>query len=126
MLFDRKIVKEIEMPSFLSNHHQARGSHLAKVGHAVHQIQRRKLPLVTLLVERGFFESIDEAQRWVMAGKILLNGQLLDKPGMTVPSDAILRIRGRSPYASRGGFKLEAAHGHFAIDVKERPALDCG
>src|SRR5258708_17595871 len=126
MLFDRKIVKEIEMPSFLSNHHQARDSHLAKVDYAVHHIQRRKLPLVTLLVERGFFESIDEAQRWVMAGKVLVNGQLLDKPGMTVPSDAILRVRGRSRYASRGGYKLEAALAHFAIDVKGGVALDCG
>jgi len=126
MLFDRKIVKEIEMPSFLSNHHQARDSHLAKVDHAVHHIQRRKLPLVALLVERGFFESIDEAQRWVMAGKVLVNGQLLDKPGMTVPSDAILRVRGRSRYASRGGYKLEAALAHFAIDVKGGVALDCG
>ncbi len=114
------------MPSFLSNHHQARGSHLAKVDHAVHQMQRRKLPLATLLVERGFFENIDEAQRWVMAGKVLVNGQLLDKPGMTVPPDAILRVRGRSRYASRGGYKLEAALAHFAVDVKERAALDCG
>src|SRR5260370_27861465 len=125
MLFDRKVVKEIEMPLLLSNHHQARDSHLAKVDLAVHQMQRRRLPLVTLLVERGVFENIDEAQRWVMAGKVLVNGQLLDKPGMTVPSDAILRVRGRSRYASRGGYKLDAPLAHFAVDVQQHAALHC-
>src|SRR5215470_11165175 len=124
------LIKEIAMPSFLSKHDKARGPDSAKVDHAAQHLQGtrpgQKLPLATLLVERGLFENIDEAQRWVMAGKVLVNDQLLDKPGMTVPSDAILRVRGRSRYASRGGYKLEAALAHFAVDVKGRVALDCG
>ncbi len=110
--------------------HNARDPHSAKVDHAAQRIPGtppgQKLPLATLLVERGLFKSIDEAQRWVMAGKVLVNGQLLDKPGMAVPFDAILDVRGRSRYASRGGYKLEAALAHFAVDVKGRVALDCG
>lgn len=87
---------------------------------------RRKLPLAALLVERGFFEQIDEARRWIMAGKVLVNDQLLDKPGMPVPRGAQVRVRGRTRYASRGGYKLEAALAHFAIKVAGRVALDCG
>jgi 23S rRNA (cytidine1920-2'-O)/16S rRNA (cytidine1409-2'-O)-methyltransferase len=85
-----------------------------------------KCSLATLLVERGIFESADEARRWVMAGKVLVNEQCLDKPGMLVPSDASLRVRGVSRYASRGGYKLEAALEHFAVDVTGQVALDCG
>lgn len=87
---------------------------------------RRKVPLAVLLVERGFFPCLAEAQRWVMAGKVLVNGACLDKPGMPVARDAALRIRGRSRYASRAGYKLEAALEHFALDITRRVALDCG
>lgn len=86
----------------------------------------RKLPLAALLVERGYFASFDEAQRWVMAGKVLVNEHLLDKPGMPVASDATLCITGRTRYASRAGYKLETALDHFAIDVVGQVALDCG
>ena len=87
---------------------------------------KRRLPLAMLLVERGFFAHLDEARRWVMVGKVLVNDLCLDKPGMLVPRDAHLRVRGRSRYASRAGYKLEAALDFFAIDVAGQVALDCG
>ena len=87
---------------------------------------RRKVPLAALLVERDFFTSLDEARRWVMAGKVLVNDFCLDKPGMTVPDDAVVRVRGRLRYASRAGYKLEAALEHFTINVAGWVALDCG
>ena len=85
-----------------------------------------KCSLATLLVERGLFESTDEARRWIMAGNVLVNDQCLDKPGMLVPCNASLRVRRMSRYASRGGYKLEAALEHFAVDVTGQVALDCG
>ena len=88
--------------------------------------RRKKCSLADLLVERGLFADLDEARRWVMAGKVLVNGQLLDKPGMRVPSDAVLHIRDRSRYASRAGYKLEVALEHFAVNVTGCVALDCG
>jgi 23S rRNA (cytidine1920-2'-O)/16S rRNA (cytidine1409-2'-O)-methyltransferase len=87
---------------------------------------KRRLPLAILLVERGLFAYLDEARRWVMAGKVLVNDLCLDKPGMLVPRDAHLRVRGRSRYASRAGYKLEAALDFFTIDVAGQVALDCG
>lgn len=87
---------------------------------------RRKVPLAALLVERGIFTSLDEARRWIMAGKVLVNDSCFDKPGMAVPGDAVVRVRGRSRYASRAGHKLEAALAHFAVDVARQVALDCG
>ena len=82
--------------------------------------------MATLLLERGIFGSQEEARRWVMAGQVLVNEQRVDKPGMLVPCDAVIRVRGRQRYASRGGYKLEAALEHFKVGVAGRVALDCG
>ncbi|GHO49156.1 TlyA family RNA methyltransferase [Ktedonospora formicarum] len=87
---------------------------------------KRQLPLATLLVERGFFGHIEEARRWTMAGKVVVNDQRLDKPGMLVPRDAHVHVRGRSRYASRAGYKLEAALDAFGVDAVGQVALDCG
>jgi len=86
----------------------------------------RKRPLATLLAERGIFDTEDEARRWVMSGKVLANGQRIDKPGMLVPGDAVLDVQGRRRYASRGGYKLETALAHFHITAAGRAVLDCG
>ncbi len=86
----------------------------------------RKRPLASLLTEQGLFSSKEEAERWIMAGQVLVNEQRIDKPGMLVPGDAVLRVRGRKRYASRGGHKLAAALEHFTVAVAGRAALDCG
>jgi 23S rRNA (cytidine1920-2'-O)/16S rRNA (cytidine1409-2'-O)-methyltransferase len=86
----------------------------------------RKCQLDALLAERGIFESAQEARPWIMTGQVLVNEQLIDKPGMLVPRDAVLRVRGRHRYVSRGGYKLEAAIEHFQVNVAGRVALDCG
>jgi len=86
----------------------------------------RKCQLDALLAERGIFESAEEARPWIMTGQVLVNEQLIDKPGMLVPRDAALRIRGRHRYVSRGGYKLEAAIERFRVNVAGRVALDCG
>ncbi|MBO0780969.1 MAG: TlyA family RNA methyltransferase [Ktedonobacteraceae bacterium] len=85
-----------------------------------------KVSLAALLVERGLFDDLDEARRWVMAGNVLVNDQRLDKPGMAVARDARVYVRGRTRYASRGGHKLAAALEQFAVDVAGCVALDCG
>jgi len=86
----------------------------------------RKYPLAVLLAERGLFDTEDEARRWVMSGKVLVNGQRIDKPGMLVPGDAVLDVHGRRRYASRGGHKLEAALAYFHVTAAGRAALDSG
>ncbi len=87
---------------------------------------RQKISLADLVVEQGCFVCLDEARRWIMAGKVIVNNHQLDKPGMLVARDAHVRIRGRSRYASRAGYKLEAALEHFAVNAVGQVALDCG
>src|SRR5437868_1987288 len=115
------------MSSFLIEKDEAGTSAQAEVSGAARKKKSarpgKKIALATLLVERGLFEQIDEAKRWIMAGKVLVNEQRLDKPGMKVSEDAQLRILGRSRYVSRGGYKLEATLEHFAINVTGQIAL---
>ena len=83
-------------------------------------------PLATVLVERALFTGEDEARRWVMAGQVLVDDRIVDKPGTPVAIDAAIRIRGRQRYASRGGYKLATALEVFQAPVADRVVLDCG
>lgn len=79
-----------------------------------------------LLVERGLAESREKAQALLLAGEVTVNGQRVDKPGRTIPSDAQLEVTGRLPYVSRGGLKLEAALKAFPVNPTGRVCLDIG
>ena len=82
-----------------------------------------------LLVDQRLAESRTRAQAMVMAGSVLVDEQLVDKPSERFPTNANIRIKGRSDadlYVSRGGLKLTAALREFAIDVSGLTCLDVG
>lgn len=85
-----------------------------------------KRRLDALLVERGLVESPERAQSLVMAGQVLVNDDMVDKPGKEVPQDAQVTIREGPPYVSRGGLKLEHALNRFGVEVKGSIAADVG
>src|SRR5690606_8316888 len=61
-----------------------------------------------------------------MAGEVLVDEQVVDKPGTQVRVAADLRVRQPLKYVSRGGVKLEAALEAFALDVTGLTAVDVG
>jgi len=80
-----------------------------------------------LLVERGLASSRERARAYILAGRVLVNEQKIDKPGTTVAGDAPVRLLGDDPpYVSRGGLKLAAALAHWQIPVGGRSCLDIG
>ena len=86
-----------------------------------------KSRLDVLLVERGLASSRERARALVLAGRVLVREQKIDKPGVSVAIDSALRILGdEMPYVSRGGFKLEAALAHWKIVVHGRACVDVG
>lgn len=86
-----------------------------------------KLRIDRLLVERGLAASRERAQALILAGKVLVNEQKIEKAGATVEADAAVRLlREDLKYVSRGGVKLEAALDHWAIDVRGRTCMDVG
>lgn len=89
--------------------------------------QERRVRLDVLLVERGLAESRTRAQRAINEGKIRVDGEVQQRPGVLVRADAVLEvIEPLSPYVSRGALKLDHAIERFRINVRDRVALDVG
>lgn len=86
-----------------------------------------KLRLDKLLLERGLAPSRERAQALILAGRVLVSEQKIEKPGTSVASDAILRVLGDDlRYVSRGGLKLERALAHWKINLHSKVCLDVG
>ena len=86
-----------------------------------------RIRLDKLLVERGLAPSRERAQALILAGKVLVAEQKLEKPGSSVDPQAAVRLLGEDlKYVSRGGLKLELALEHWKINVSGRDCLDVG
>jgi 23S rRNA (cytidine1920-2'-O)/16S rRNA (cytidine1409-2'-O)-methyltransferase len=86
-----------------------------------------KARLDKFLVERGLVPSRERAQALILAGRVLVNEQKVEKPGAAIAEDAMVRLLGDDlRYVSRGGLKLEAALEHWQIDLTGRVCADVG
>ena len=86
-----------------------------------------KARLDKLLLERGLTTSRERAQALILAGKVLVDEQKIEKAGASVDSAAVIRLLGEDlKYVSRGGLKLERALDHWQIDVAGKVCLDVG
>jgi 23S rRNA (cytidine1920-2'-O)/16S rRNA (cytidine1409-2'-O)-methyltransferase len=80
-----------------------------------------------LLVELGHFESREKAKAAIMAGLIFAEGERIEKPGIKLPKQSPITVKGAlHPYVSRGGLKLEKALRHFEIDLHGSVMIDIG
>ena len=90
-------------------------------------VQTLKLRLDKLLVDRGLAASRERAQALILAGKVLVSDQKVEKAGAQVLADAAVRLLGEDlKYVSRGGLKLERALEHWQIDVTGKVCMDVG
>jgi 23S rRNA (cytidine1920-2'-O)/16S rRNA (cytidine1409-2'-O)-methyltransferase len=86
-----------------------------------------KTRLDKLLVEQGHAASRERAQALILAGRVLVNEQRVDKPGSPVAADVAIRLLGSDlKYVSRGGLKLECALDHWKISLNGIACLDIG
>lgn len=86
-----------------------------------------KMRVDLLLVERGLVPSRERARAMILAGRVLVCEQKVDKPGASVLQDASIRLLGEElPFVSRGGLKLVGALKHWPIEVQGRACLDVG
>jgi 23S rRNA (cytidine1920-2'-O)/16S rRNA (cytidine1409-2'-O)-methyltransferase len=87
----------------------------------------KKERLDILLVEKGIFTSRERAKTNIMAGKIFVDGQRVDKAGEKVSIEAEIIFKGQEiPYVSRGGLKLEKAIKEFGVSLKDKVCMDIG
>ena len=88
---------------------------------------QKKLRLDLVLVERALVPSRERARALILAGRVLVCEQKIDKPGTAIAEDAPIRLLGEEQrYVSRGGLKLAAALEHWQIAVEGRACLDIG
>ncbi len=86
---------------------------------------KRRLDI--LLLERGLAPSRERAQAMILAGRVLVDEQKVEKPGHAVAEDCSVRLLGAEQrYVSRGGLKLEAALTHWKIAVEGAVCMDVG
>ncbi|MEJ5227228.1 TlyA family RNA methyltransferase [Thermodesulfovibrio sp.] len=86
-----------------------------------------KIRLDQLVLKRGITETREKARALIIEGKILVNGEKVEKPGSMVDVNSEITLCGETlPYVSRGGLKLEHAIKHFSIDIKDKVAIDIG
>ncbi len=86
-----------------------------------------KVRLDKLVFNRGLAPSRERAQALILAGRVLVNEQKIEKPGAEVADDAPLRLLGQDlRYVSRGGLKLEGAIQHWNLDLRRKTCLDVG
>lgn len=86
-----------------------------------------KVRIDKLLVELNLAPSRERAQALVLGGRVLVNGQKVEKAGSGVDPEAEIRLLGPDlRYVSRGGLKLEAALRHWNVEVAGRVCMDVG
>ncbi|HEY1349333.1 MAG TPA: TlyA family RNA methyltransferase [Ktedonobacteraceae bacterium] len=92
-------------------------------------MQSKKERLDVALVRQGFAPSRERARALIMAGQVLVDGKLVDKPGTQLASGArcqLVRTPDELKYVSRGGLKLEKALTTFDLQARGLVALDVG
>lgn len=87
----------------------------------------KKQRLDVVLVERGLVETRSKAQSLIMARRVLVNGQFVDKAGANITADDEVRIAElEHPWVGRGGMKLAHAFDKLPINVHEKVCADIG
>src|SRR5437660_10734360 len=87
---------------------------------------KKKARIDQTLVERGFFESRERAQRAIMAGEVRVGDHVFAKPAELVAAEASISVSEPPQFASRGALKLNGALDFFQIDVGGTVAVDIG
>lgn len=86
-----------------------------------------KLRLDRLLLERGLASNEREANGFIMAGRVVVEGVVVTKPGTLVAGHCNVHVRNADDrYVSRGGHKLQKALQRFELRVAGKSALDAG
>ena len=86
----------------------------------------KKIRLDTLLVDRGLFETPDDALRAILAHEVKVGDAYAESPAQKVAPDVDVQVKGKSRYVSRGGYKLEGALQAFGQSVEGLRCLDAG
>lgn len=87
----------------------------------------KKSRLDIALVDRGLVETRSKAQSLIMARRVLVNDQFVDKAGAVVTDEEAIRVAElEHPWVGRGGMKLAHAIEQLGIDLTGKVCADIG
>ncbi|MGQ9509204.1 MAG: TlyA family RNA methyltransferase [Thermodesulfobacteriota bacterium] len=90
-------------------------------------VRQTKERLDKILLKKGLVQSREKARSLIMEGKVLVEGEKIEKPGTLVKEEARIELyKEYHPYVSRGGVKLESALQRFGIDPSGMVVMDVG
>jgi len=79
-----------------------------------------------LVVSLGLCESRTQAQAFILAGKVRLGTERIDKSSRLLPADSILSLEQAQRFVGRGGLKMQNFLKEAKIEVKGLAILDLG
>lgn len=85
-----------------------------------------KQRLDVLVASLGLSDSREQAQRLIIAGEVMVKGQVITKPGTKVDDSLPVTVKNKPKYVSRGGLKLEGALRAFPVKAEGKVCLDIG
>lgn len=85
-----------------------------------------KQRLDVLVASLGLSDSREQAQRLIIAGEVMVKGQVITKPGTKVDDSLPVTVKNKPKYVSRGGLKLEGALRVFPVKAEGKVCLDIG
>jgi 23S rRNA (cytidine1920-2'-O)/16S rRNA (cytidine1409-2'-O)-methyltransferase len=86
----------------------------------------KKSRIDSLVFERGLAMSMTRAEALIMAGKVIVNGQMVDKPGTQVRVESVVTLKESLPFVGRGGVKLAGGLDGFGVDASGAVCMDVG
>lgn len=87
-----------------------------------------KKRLDVILHELKYFDSREKSKREIMVGNVIINENIVTKPGSQFKIEEIksIKIKDKLKYVSRGGLKLEKAISYWKLNFKDKIVLDIG
>ena len=86
-----------------------------------------KIRLDKLLVINKYAENVNKAKALIMAGKVLVNEEKIEKPGTKFTKDILIRIKKKSHiWVSRGGIKLDYVLKILKLKLDDQICADLG
>lgn len=89
-------------------------------------LKQKKIRLDELMVRQGLAADAGEALRLVLAHQVKVGDEYPTSAAVRVSPDAVVEVKGRKRYVSRGGFKLQGALDAFGQDVRGLRCIDIG
>ncbi|KAA5801622.1 TlyA family RNA methyltransferase [Alkalicaulis satelles] len=78
------------------------------------------------LVRHGYFDTRARAQAAIAAGRVRVDGMVIDKPSRAIAEGARVEAQAAHPWVSRAALKLVAGLDGFGVDPADALCLDVG